>query len=70
MKRIMRRNLNGERGLLTAVIAQAVKDWRSGTKRKRRNARKYFKSATYKYHLSLLDLPKDWLPVGVELESR
>ena len=68
MKRIMRRNLNGGRGLLTAIIAQAVKDWRSGKRRRRKNARKYFDGPVYKYHLTLLDLPKDWLPVGVDLE--
>ena len=68
MRRIMRRNLNGARGLLAAIIAQAVNDWSSGQRRRRKNARKYFGGPVYKYHLSLLNLPKDWLPTGVELE--
>lgn len=64
----MRVKLKGSRGLVTAIIAQAVNDWRSGKKKQRKNARKYFASQVYRYHLSLLDLPKDWLPVGVELD--
>lgn len=68
MRRIVKRNLNGPRGLVAAVIAQAVHDWRSGKRKRRKNARRYFKGPVYRYHLGLLDLPKDWLPVGVETE--
>jgi hypothetical protein len=66
----MRVKLEGGRGLLTAVIAQAVNDWRSGPGKQRKNARRYFSGPVYRYHLSLLDLPTDWLPTGVELEKR
>ena len=69
MRRIMRRNLNGARGLIAAVIAQAVNDWRSGTRKRRKNARRYFGGPVYKYHLSLLDLPRDWLPRGVKIDG-
>lgn len=68
MRRVMRIQLKGARGLVTAVIAQAVNDWRSGTGKRRKNARSYFSGPVYRYHLTLLDLPRDWLPVGVELE--
>lgn len=68
MRRVMRIQLKGARGLVTAVIAQAVNDWRSGKGKRRKNARKYFRGPVYRYHLSLLDLPTDWLPTGVEIE--
>lgn len=68
MRRVMRVRLQGARGLVTAVIAQAVNDWRNGTKKQHGKARAYFAGKVYKYHLTVLGLPKDWLPVGVDLD--
>lgn len=55
-------DLTGERGLLTAVIAQAVKDTTQGNKEQRADAWAYFAGEEYEHHLQLLGLPWDWLP--------
>lgn len=62
--------LNGERGLLAAVIAQAVKDLGSTDEETRRDAYRYLTSDLYKHHLELLDLQPDLLPAGVEGELK
>lgn len=57
--------LNGERGLLTAIVAQALNDLHTGTQEQRRDARRYFASAEYRSHLTWLGLAPDLLPEGV-----
>lgn len=54
--------LNGPRGLLVAVVAQAVNDLCSGTAEQRQDARRYFDSPLYAHHLNYLDLVPDLVP--------
>ena len=51
----------GPAALLTAVIHQAVIDYRRGDA----TAAAYFSGDTYRNHLDHLGLPGDWLPEGV-----
>lgn len=53
--------LNGARGLLVAVVAQATADLAAGDP----TAAAYFMSEQYRGHLTWLDLPAEWLPDGV-----
>ena len=54
--------LNGERGLLCAVLVQALNDYHAGTPAERQDARRYFASDVYRTHLTLLDLAPDLMP--------
>ena len=65
------RKLSGPGGLILAVIAQAMKDAidpAAHCRLHREDAMQYFASDIYKHHLSLLDLPRDWLPSGITRE--
>ena len=57
--------LAGERGLLLAIIRQAVIDYQRGTRSQRQSAAVYFASDAYRAHLVWLGLPPEWLPLGV-----
>jgi len=64
-----RQNLNGERALLAAVLAQACKDAFSQSAKAtaaRDDALHFFCSSDYQRHLAALDLPSDWLPDGIK----
>jgi len=54
--------LTGERGLLAAVILQALKDFTEGGPELRRDAAAYFASDTYRHHMQSLGLPDHWQP--------
>lgn len=66
MKKLTYGDLRGERGLIAAVIAQAVRDVKGevGTPGDAADAIAYFagRDGTYRSHLQLLDLPGNWLP--------
>jgi len=51
--------LNGERGLIVAVMAQAYSD---ALLKEDRSALQYFRSQWYQQHLDLLDLPPHLIP--------
>ena len=57
------KGLNGPTGLISSVIACAVKDAMRGTKADQDSALRYLRSDVYQSHLSMLSLPVDWLPV-------
>lgn len=54
--------LNGARGLLCAVLVQALNDYHAGTPAERQDARQYFAGDVYRTHLTLLDLAPDLMP--------
>jgi hypothetical protein len=57
-----RHNLTGERALIAAVIGQAYTDYLSKSANERADAAAYFRSQTYRHHLTLLGLPANWMP--------
>ena len=62
---VARLALNGERGLILAVVLGAQRDCLKEDGRLRANALMYFDSSDYGRILEALGLPLDWLPVGL-----
>ena len=63
--------LQGERGLLVAIIGQAVKDASSrsmsvAARVYRADALRWFNSAEYQAALTALGLPSDFMPICLE----
>ena len=56
------KGLSGIDGLVSSVIAQAVKDSLRGDVRNRTDALRYLRSDVYQSHLRMLSLPGDWMP--------
>lgn len=54
--------LNGERGLLCAIIGRATQDFLRGNHDLVADSYDYFTGNEYKNHLRWLDLPVDYLP--------
>ena len=57
-------SLNGETGLLCAIIARATQDFLRGNHDLVADAYDYFVSENYTNHLTWLELPDDFLPVA------
>lgn len=53
----------GPRAMIAAIIAQAALDYKRGDA----GAREFFRSAAYRHYLSWLELPTNYLPLGVQL---
>ena len=56
--------LNGERGLLLAVIQRATQDFLRGSVDLVADAYDYFTGPYYQDHLAWLSLPQDFLPAA------
>ena len=54
--------LNGARGLLCAVVAQAVNDLHTGSAAQRQDARQYFEGPLFAHHLIHLGIAPDLVP--------
>lgn len=63
MHRLRTNDVSGSRGLLLAVVAQAVKDL--GHPSYRQSARRYFDGQTYRNHLEMLELSADLMPTAL-----
>lgn len=64
------RNLQPVERLVLAVLQQAVLDYHSNDEVQQRDALRYFReSVLYKLTLQLFDLPRDTLPLGVDLDG-
>lgn len=61
-------DLHGERGLLAAVIGQAVKDATGRNDDYRADALRYFRSPVYREHLEHLGLNRNLLPQNLNGE--
>lgn len=64
-------NLSGPRGLLTAILVQAIRDIGSNGKSDeaiaaRHEARRWIGSPEYQSLLKALELPPDLIPLGLE----
>ena len=59
--------LTGDRGLVVAIIAQAVRDYYSRNSQDKASAVSYFASPWYQEHLNWLGLEPTMLPEGVQL---
>lgn len=67
-QQLHRIGLQGERGLILAVISQAAEDLNSGKHQK--SAAAYFEGSTYKHHLELLGLPPSLKPEKLRSYAR
>ena len=56
--------LNGERGLLVAIIARATQDFLRGPVPLVADSYDYFTGPAYQDHLAWLELPQDYLPAA------
>lgn len=64
------RNLQPVERLVLAVLQQAVLDYFTADEQQQRDALRYFReSVLYKLTLQLFDLPRDTLPLGVDLDE-
>jgi Ni,Fe-hydrogenase III component G len=61
----LRGSLIGERALIAAVIARAVRDATGTNAEHKVDARRYFLSDVYDMHLSALGISRDALPVAL-----
>lgn len=71
MTQLFMEGLKGERGLLAAVIATALRDATSArvSPEHRASAWAYLASWNYRDDLTALDLPAGWLPARIEQEA-
>ena len=60
---------NQAQDFLQAIISVAVADFFMGDRGQQADAVRYFQSDQYYRHLTMLGLPKSWLPAGIYEES-